>query len=53
MQEEGHWVCAREEIPENATPTEVVDLPVELQEEMLAYAARSATTGLQYRNPLN
>ena len=52
-QDQGHWVCAREEIPENATPTDVVDLPVELQEEMLAYAARSATAGLQYRNPLN
>ena len=52
-QEEGHWVCARREIPASAAQVELARLPVELQEEMLAYAARSATAGLQYRNPLN
>ena len=52
-QEEGHWVCARQEVPAGAAQAELAGLPVDLQEEMLAYAARSATAGLQYRNPLN
>ena len=52
-QDEGHWVAIRDEVPGLAEKLTVQDLPVELQEEMLAYAARSATMGVQYRNPMN
>ena len=52
-QEEGHWVCTRRDIPGSAAQVELAGLPIELREEMLAYAARSATAGLQYRNPMN
>ena len=51
--EEGHWISRPDEVPVGARQVDLGELPAELQEELLAYAARAATMGVQYRNPMN